>query len=109
MLWVLQDDLFSGEFCLGVNTQRIRLIGFDVVTFLAVEYQIGGEESEANILREFGEVRGCVNVYLAGESWVRLAIGTPSHRGGVDYEIGFVLAEASGDGGEIGEIKFMAR
>src|SRR6185436_1061850 len=75
VLGVAQDDLFSGNFRLGVNTQRIHRIGFHVVALPSVKDKVGGKEDQGNPGSQLDQMPCNFDVESVSKSGVGLANG----------------------------------
>src|SRR4051812_28832991 len=75
MARVAQNGFLGADFGFGVNAQRIRRVSFDVISFEAVENEVGGKKDEWNFGGEFGKKYRGVGIDAASHSGIGVANG----------------------------------
>lgn len=80
-----------------------------IATAFAIEDQISGKEDERSICGQFGETRGGVNVDVAREFRLGLAVRAAAHRGAVDDQLWLLFDECATDRVGIKQVEMFAR
>ena len=109
MLRVLQNQLLGGGFGFAVKMQRIGGGGFNVISRAPVKYQIRGKENERNFRRQFREPLRHFHVHAPGKSGIILRFRNAGNRGAMDDKFWLVFLKLAADGGEIKQVKLLAR
>src|SRR6185369_11432775 len=108
VLGVAQHDLFSGNFRLGVNTQRIHRIGFHVVALPSVKDKVGGKEDQWNPGSQLDQMPGDFDVEFVSKSGVGLANGAFAERSAMNQELRSLPVKGGVDSAEIGQLELGA-
>ena len=106
---ILQNNLLGGELGLAVNVNRIGRVRLDVISLAPVEYQIAGKENEPDFRRQFREQFCHFNVHPPCQCGIRLRLGDGADGGAMNDELWLVSGKLAADGGEIEQVKLVAR
>src|SRR2546430_15187357 len=100
-----EDDLLGGNFGFGVNAQRTWLVVLIVVAFATVKDQIAREENQRNVVGQFRQAGGDLDVQPVRKRRIFLTGRTAAQRGAVNDELRAIFLEAAPDDLGIGKIK----
>ena len=110
MARIFQNDLLGGSFGFAVKMQRIRRVGLGVISLAPVKNQIRGKENELEFPPPVPRAV-CVTSTFTRRASAGFFCASPTvgNRGAMDDELRLVFLKFAADGGEIKQIKSVAR
>ena len=85
--------------------QRIRRVGFGVISLAPVENQIRGKENELDFRRQFRQQLRDFHIHAPRELRIFLRLADGADGRAVDDELRLVFLKFPADGGEIKQVK----